>query len=75
MLCRSVDDDDVPYVILRLGADDALRAEASVQEVDAPESLRLLSGITFDATLELVGDFRLLGVAHVVVLPRFDRRA
>ena len=73
-LCRSVDD-DVPYAVLGLSANESLSTETSAQKVDTPESLPALNWVRAHARFERAEDILLPGLAHGLILVTLDCRA
>lgn len=68
---RSVDG-DVPDAVLGISPDESLSAEASVQKVDTSQALPSLDWVCADATLKLLVDFPLPGLAHGIILAPLD---
>jgi len=71
---RSVDG-DVPDAVLGISTDESLSAEVPVQKVDTSQSLPSLDWVCADATLKLLVDFPLPGLAHGIILAPLDGSA
>ena len=61
-------DDDVPYAVLGLSANESLGTEASAQKVDTSESLPALNCVRAHARLERAEDIPLSSLAHGLIL-------
>ncbi len=71
---RSVDG-DVPDAVLGISTDESLSAEVPAQKVDTSQSLPSLDWVCADATLKLLVDFPLPGLAHGIILAPLDGSA
>jgi hypothetical protein len=68
-------DDDIPYAVFGLSANESLGTIASAQEVDTPEPLPALNWVLAHARLERPEDLRLPRLAHGLIFITLDCRA